>query len=86
MIECATLWHLNLKYGVEMEMEKRKRIEPISLNVKDAAQYLGLSKGTLDRWRQTGNGPNYKRAGGRILYLRKDLIKWLDGLENGIKQ
>lgn len=42
-----------------------------------AAEFLGMSKRTLDKWRVTGGGPRYYK-GGRILYAEKDLLEWLE--------
>ena len=48
------------------------------LNTKEAATYLGLSYSTLCRWRMTGEGPPFVRAGARrIIYRKTDLDNWL---------
>jgi excisionase family DNA binding protein len=46
---------------------------------KEAADYIGVSKGTLDNWASTGYGdlPFYK-VGGQVYYRRSDLDKWLE--------
>jgi excisionase family DNA binding protein len=49
------------------------------LTVPEAADYLRLSKATLDQWRTAGKGPRYIKAGKRILYDTRDLDAWLDG-------
>ena len=41
-----------------------------------AAEFLGLSKKTLDGWRVSGRGPRYYKMG-RVLYAEKDLLDWL---------
>lgn len=46
--------------------------------------FTGISIPTLARWASEGDkGPRYRRAGGRILYLKADVIAWLEGLESG---
>jgi predicted DNA-binding transcriptional regulator AlpA len=47
------------------------------LRVRDAADYIGLSISTLAKWRITGFGPRYIKAGARVLYDRADLDEWL---------
>ena len=46
------------------------------LSVREAAEYLGLSPRTLDRYRVSGEGPVFYRFGGRIRYRREDLDAW----------
>ena len=50
-----------------------------NMSVTEAADYLRLSKSTLDRLRQTGEGPAYVQfqARSRVIYRRKDLDEWL---------
>ena len=43
------------------------------LNTRQAADWLGLSARTLDRYRVSGEGPVFHRFGGRVRYLRADL-------------
>lgn len=47
---------------------------------KEAADFLGSSCRTLQRWRQTGEGPPYHRMGKRrVVYYRAELLAWLNG-------
>ena len=46
------------------------------LSTRKAAAALGLSSRTLDRYRETGDGPAYHRFGQRIVYRRADLDAW----------
>ena len=46
------------------------------LSTREAADYLGLSARTLDRYRVSGDGPVFHRFGGRVRYLRSDLDAW----------
>ena len=51
--------------------------EPSSyLTTRQAADHLGLSPRTLDRYRVSGGGPVFHRFGGRVRYLRADLDAW----------
>jgi len=49
------------------------------LNVEEAAEYTGIAKATLNKYRVTGNGPAYTRPGGarRVIYDTADLDAWL---------
>jgi predicted DNA-binding transcriptional regulator AlpA len=45
----------------------------------EAALYVGLSASTLEKFRLTGEGPIYYKAGRKIiLYRREDLDEWLN--------
>ncbi|MEM6411959.1 MAG: helix-turn-helix domain-containing protein [Pseudomonadota bacterium] len=50
------------------------------LNVEEAADYLGLTRSTLDHYRWAGGGPEYRKHGGRVLYHVDELNVWS---ENG---
>lgn len=43
------------------------------LNTKQAADYLGLSPGTLMAWRYQQRGPTYCKIGGSVRYRKDDL-------------
>ena len=45
-------------------------------SVVEAAEYLGLTRSTLDHYRWAGGGPPYHKHGGRVLYHIDDLIAW----------
>jgi hypothetical protein len=47
------------------------------LDTISAADFLGLSKKTLEAYRLRGGGPAYYKAG-RIRYSEADLIAWLE--------
>ncbi|MET9952756.1 helix-turn-helix domain-containing protein [Streptomyces sp. NPDC006339] len=53
------------------------------LNVKDAAEYLGISPHTLYVWRHRRQGPPSFRMGsrGRVMYRRTALDAWIDEQE-----
>ena len=45
-----------------------------------AAEFIGSSPRTLQRWRGTGEGPGYVRLGKRrVAYTRAELLNWLAG-------
>ena len=46
------------------------------LSTREAAEWLGLSPRTLDRYRVSGGGPAFHRFGGRVRYLAADLDDW----------
>lgn len=50
---------------------------PAALSTVEAAMYIGLAHTTLKKWRVTGDGPSYVKAGSRIVYLIDDLDAWL---------
>lgn len=43
-----------------------------------AAQYLGLSKPTLERFRTSGGGPKFAKLGASVRYRKCDLDAWLE--------
>ena len=49
----------------------------IYLNTREAAERLGLSTRTLDRYRVSGDGPVFLKFGGRVRYLIEDLDAWV---------
>ena len=49
----------------------------IYLNTREAAEHLGLSTRTLDRYRVSGDGPVFLKFGGRVRYLVEDLDAWV---------
>ena len=46
------------------------------LTIPEAAQLLRIHRRTLDTLRWRGEGPGYRRHGGRIVYLLSDLLAW----------
>ena len=47
------------------------------LSTRDAARTLKHSVRTLERWRVSGGGPRFVKAGRRVLYRECDLEAWL---------
>jgi predicted DNA-binding transcriptional regulator AlpA len=55
-------------------------MQPIKsvLRTPQAAEYVGLSASTLEKFRLTGNGPPYLKSGPKIVVYRpEDLDAWL---------
>jgi predicted DNA-binding transcriptional regulator AlpA len=50
-----------------------------TLRVAAAADYIGISKSSLDKLRCYGGGPLYLKLGKRVVYDRVDLDTWLAG-------
>jgi len=48
------------------------------LNVRQAAEYLGVSKSYLDKARVSGTGPAFCKLGNRVLYQRQVLDAFMD--------
>ncbi len=44
----------------------------------EAASHLGLSPRTLEKFRVTGNGPEFYKFGRRCLYSFDELDKWVE--------
>ncbi len=56
-----------------------------TLNVPEAAMYLGVSESALNTWRTRGKGPHYVRLGRKILYRFAALDDFLLSNEQGSK-
>jgi hypothetical protein len=46
------------------------------IDTRYAAEILGLSPRTLEKYRVHGGGPTYRKFGGRVLYTLGDLEAW----------
>ncbi|GBQ91227.1 putative transcriptional regulator [Acetobacter nitrogenifigens DSM 23921 = NBRC 105050] len=46
------------------------------LRTHEAAQILGLSPRTLEKYRCHGTGPTFRKLGGRVVYRIDDLDVW----------
>lgn len=45
---------------------------------REAASVLRISERTLERFRLDGSGPQFVKAGRRVLYRRSDIDAWTD--------
>ena len=48
------------------------------LDTAELADLLHASERTVIRWRMQRTGPAWIKAGGRVLYRRGDVDRWLD--------
>ena len=48
-----------------------------TFTTQQAAEYLSLSPNTLNRWRWSGDGPDFCRFGRAVRYRRADLDDWI---------
>ncbi|MDH3260029.1 MAG: helix-turn-helix domain-containing protein [Acidimicrobiia bacterium] len=46
--------------------------------LEEAAAFLRRSPATLRWWRHAGKGPRCANVGGRVVYLRADLDRWVE--------
>jgi len=49
------------------------------LTTIEAAEYLTMSKPTLERWRLTGEGPKFVKMGDAVRYRPADLDAFITG-------
>ena len=49
----------------------------------EAARLLGISPRTLEKYRCHGNGPTFRKLGGRVVYRVEDLQAWGDAPAQG---
>ena len=48
-------------------------------DTRDAAEYLGVSVRTLEKWRQTGVGPIFRKVGAAaVRYTEDDLQEFME--------
>ncbi len=50
---------------------------PSNVDTRQAAELIGMSKRTLEKWRGEGTGPPFLKLGRRVLYSVADLEEWL---------
>ena len=61
-----------------LQQEASMTEQPKLLNTREAAEFLGLSHRTLERYRISGEGPRYLKIGRWVRYTESDLLDWLD--------
>ena len=59
---------------------RRLALVPATMNIAQAAAYIGIAKSTLYTWRtrRPGFGPRAVKAGGALRYRRSDLEAWIE--------
>ena len=62
--------------GTGAEGDVDERAKENYLNTREAAAWLGLSPKTLERYRVSGEGPDFHKLGARVRYLLTDLEAW----------
>lgn len=60
---------------MEVQNSSGNRNSPF-LRATEAAEYLGLTRSTLEHYRWAGGGPNYRKHGGLVFYHIDDLNDW----------
>jgi predicted DNA-binding transcriptional regulator AlpA len=69
---------LIIKKVINEALANSKPVPPKSLlTEEEAAQLLGLAKGTLPVWRHHGKGPNYIKIGTSVRYRISDLKNYV---------
>lgn len=58
-------------------MQNLSHLENRCLRTPEAAEYIGLSKSTLEKLRVTGGGPAYSPLGRAVVYRLDDLDEWV---------
>ena len=48
------------------------------LTTVHAADFLGLARQTLEKWRLDGSGPRFHKFGRAVRYREDDLIAWAE--------
>jgi predicted DNA-binding transcriptional regulator AlpA len=48
-----------------------------ALDTLEAAEYIGVARATLKKWRATGDGPPFVRMGCKVVYRPADLDQYL---------
>jgi excisionase family DNA binding protein len=48
-----------------------------NIRTKQAAEYMGLSESTLEKYRHFGGGPAYSKLGRAVIYDTADIDAWL---------
>lgn len=48
-----------------------------NIRVRQAADYIGLSKSYLDKARCSGKGPAFVKLGNSVIYRTEDLDEWV---------
>ncbi len=77
--------HLPAENSISPSAQSGTEIPPRFLNNEQAARHINIAPSTLKSSRSTGvlcghPTPSYRKAGRKILYERRALDVWLDGL------
>lgn len=58
------------------QLDNNPRVESPYMSSAEAAKYLGLTRSTIDHYRCSGQGPKYRKHGGRVFYHIEELDTW----------
>jgi len=61
---------------------KHAEINSPYLTAEEAAEYLRLEARTINNMRWRGEGPNFRKHGGKVIYHRDDLDEWSQGRDS----
>ena len=61
-----------------MNSETIKKGELLLMTTESAAEYLGLTKRTLDQWRYENKHLDYLKIGGKVMYKKEVLDDFLN--------
>ncbi len=50
---------------------------------RDVADLICQSVRTLQKWRQTGGGPQFFKFGSSVRYQRRDVVEWIEARRKG---
>lgn len=59
-------------------LDRASQTQSRYVRTPEAARLLGLSPRTLEKYRCHGNGPVFRKLGGRVVYALADLEAWAD--------
>lgn len=74
---------LKVSYGGERMNENKEVLTKVTMTVKEVADYLGISRGTVYS-RVKANEIPYVKLGGKILFHRETVDNWLAQLSKGV--
>lgn len=61
-----------------MNSENFRKGELLLMTTENAAEYLGLTKRTLDQWRYENKHLDYLKIGGKVMYKKEVLDDFLN--------
>jgi hypothetical protein len=50
----------------------------VELNERQAAKFIGVEPGTLNKWRCRKKGPPYYKLAGKVRYKRAEFVQWIE--------
>lgn len=63
---------------LQLEPQRSAKGMPGLLEIDDVAELLHVSRSLLAKWRMSGKGPHFMKAGRRILYECGEVRRWLE--------